>query len=256
MAEDFDMATQLDGIDVGNGEDVPYSVDVAMLIDATGSMSSIIDETKANAKYFFHKFQNAMEDEGKHIEKLRVKVSSFRDYAYDNENDAMDESPFFVLPDEQDAFNDLVQKIEAKGGDEPENALEAIALAMRSEWDNESAGKHRHVILLFTDASAVDLADDSMLIKAKRMRKDNPTYPTGIPANWEEFSNWWMADDQLSEGMPSQRSKRMILFAPDAPAWNKIASDFDLIWHVISKAGNGCEEFDINEAISVLVGSI
>lgn len=84
MAEDFDMATLSDEIDVGNGEDVPYSVDVAMLIDAIGSMSSIIDETKANAKDFFQKFQNA---------------------------------------------------------------LEAIALAMRSEWDNESAGKHRHGVL-------------------------------------------------------------------------------------------------------------
>lgn len=257
MTDEFNAMDQFDMSDEQTEGASAYSVDIALVIDATGSMHSIIDEVKKEARNFCNKFTDAMEAEGKHIDKLRMKVIAFRDYAYDAEDDAMNESPFFMLPDEEDALSDFVNQIEAKGGgDEPENALEAISLAMRSEWDTESAGKHRHVILLFTDASAVPLEDDSEPVSCKRKRKDNPNYPTGIPANWSEFSEWWMAGDQSVEGMPEQRSKRMILFAPDAEAWQKIASTFDLIWHVISKANQGCEEFDIQEAISVLVGSV
>lgn len=252
MEDKFDKMDQLQTYGTS-----AYSVDIALLIDATGSMSGIIDKAKKSARSFCNQFMDAMEANGKHADKLRMKVIVFRDYAYDAEEDAMNETPFFTLPDQEDALSDFIDKIEARGGGvTPENSLEAICLAMRSDWDVESPGKHRHVIMLFTDAPAVPLDDDSEPNNCLRKRKDNPNYPTGIPSNWEEFSEWWIADDQSSEGMPEQRSKRMILFAPDAEAWQKIASSFDLVWHVVSKANEGCDEFDINQAIEVLVNSV
>ena len=51
----------------GMGE---YCVDVVMCIDATGSMSPIIDEVKNNAISFYEKFVESMEENDKDVETL------------------------------------------------------------------------------------------------------------------------------------------------------------------------------------------
>jgi hypothetical protein len=266
---DYDEMQQFDG---GFGEqmgnpDLPYHVDVVICIDATSSMNkdSILEKAKQKAKEFYPMFQERMESYDKRIDQLRIKVIAFRDYAYDGDG-AMEESRFYMLPAENDDFESFLQGVSGKGGgDNPENSLEAICLAMRSEWDHEEGVKNRHVILLFTDDDAVPLEDDALPRNGKCKRKDNPLYPTGIPADWSTFTDWWThpdTDDQGSPldpplpGMPSQRFKRMILFAPNANTWNKIASGFNLVWHVVSKAGGGCEEFDIEQALEVVAKSV
>ena len=114
----------------GQGE---YNVDIVMCIDATGSMAPIINEVKNNAMTFHQKFSEAMEDADKWVDMLRVKVIVFKDYICDSE--PMKESKFFELPAESAAFRDFVSNIQPTGGgDTPENALEAIALAIKSDW--------------------------------------------------------------------------------------------------------------------------
>ena len=72
-------------------------------------------------------------DRNENIEQFRVKVISFRDYAFDDE--PMVESAFYSLPEQMYDFCSYVNNLEAKGGeDSPENVLEAIALAMQSDW--------------------------------------------------------------------------------------------------------------------------
>ena len=99
-----------------------YCVDIVLCIDATGSMQPIIDEVKRNALSFHEKFKSCMDDAGKDVEQLRVKVIVFRDYICDSQ--PMVESDFYVLPDEKDKFHRFVEGIEAcGGGDVPENAI-------------------------------------------------------------------------------------------------------------------------------------
>ena len=69
------------GLDPVGGQG--YCVDIAMLIDATGSMSPIINEVKENAMAFCTRFHEVMEVMGKNVDELRIKVIPFRDYAYD-----------------------------------------------------------------------------------------------------------------------------------------------------------------------------
>lgn len=57
-----------------------YNVDLVMCIDATGSMSDVINEVKENALSFYKKFKNAMDAADKAVQQLRVKVIVFRDY--------------------------------------------------------------------------------------------------------------------------------------------------------------------------------
>ena len=109
-----------------------WYVDIVMCIDATAAMTPFLDEVKSNALSFYQRFFDGMEEQAcGNIEQLRIKVIAFRDYGFDDE--PMVESEFFVLPDQNDEFKSFVQNIDALGGgDEPENALEAIALANKS----------------------------------------------------------------------------------------------------------------------------
>ena len=222
-----------------------YCVDIAMLIDATGSMSPIIGEVKENAISFCTKFHEAMEANGKNVDELRIKVIPFRDYQYDGKK-AMDDSGFFSLPEQNEAFNEYVNNIVAEGGgDEPENALEAMSLAMRSDWTTNGS-KRRHVILVFTDASAVPLKDEK--------RVASPYYPSDMPADLQELGDMWGGGKQ-GDGMPEYRSARLVVFAPNVEPWTSIQV-WNNVWTAFSKAGKGLDNVDIDMAIQLLVNSI
>lgn len=237
--------------DIGQGGLDPiggqgYCVDIAMLIDATGSMAPIINEVKDNAMAFCNRFHEAMEAGGKNVDELRIKVIPFRDYAFDGVQ-SMDDSGFFSLPEQNDAFKNYVNNITAKGGgDEPESALEAMALAMRSDWTTNGA-KRRHVILVFTDASAVPLKESS--------RMASPYYPSDMPSDLAQLGDMWSGCMQEMAGMPEERSARLVLFAPNVQPWCDMQV-WNNVWPSFSKAGKGLEEIDIDMAIQLLVASV
>lgn len=220
---------------VGQGMD--YNVDIVMCIDATGSMDAIIDDVKANALSIYQKFVDEMEAKGKSVQQLRIKVIAFRDYGVDSE--PMVESKFFVLDEEAEAFRDFVNSIEATGGgDEPENGLEALALAINSDWVKTGAVR-RHVILMYTDASALNLGEKS----------GEPGYPADMPADLTELREMW--EGQKME----KRAKRLLVFAPDMEPWSNML-DWSNTFHTASKAGSGCDDTDIATCIHMLVNSI
>lgn len=241
-----DLQTGLDGMDGLPAGVQDYGVDIVMCIDATGSMRPIIEEVKENALNFCTKFHESMDANGKNVASLRIKVIAFRDYGCDGSR-AMEESDFFVLPEQNEAFRSYVMGINAAGGgDEPENALEAMALAMRSDWAMGD-GKHRHVILVFTDASAVSLGDTA--------RMSNPAYPADMPSSLAELGDMWAGESQELAGMPDPRSQRLVLFAPKVSPWTDIQI-WDKVWTCFSMAGGGLEEVDTDLAIQLLVNSI
>jgi len=100
-----------------------YAVDIVFCIDATGSMTPIIDQVKANALRFYDDVQSNLTAKGKNVDQLRVRVIGFRDFAADGAA-ALDESPFFTLPDERADFSAFVNGLVAEGGgDAPESGL-------------------------------------------------------------------------------------------------------------------------------------
>ena len=223
----------------GAGQGLDYSVDIVMCIDATGSMSAIIDEVKSNALSFYKKFVEEMEaqDPPKSVQQLRIKVIAFRDYGADSE--PMVESKFFVLDDESSEFNEFMNGIRAcGGGDVPENSLEALALAMKSDWVRTGSVR-RHVVIMYTDAPALPLG----------ARAGQKNYPEDMPKDLAELREYW--DGQYME----ERAKRLLLFAPDATPWCDMA-DWENAFHTASQAGKGCDDVDIQTCIHLLVQSI
>ena len=219
-----------------------YNIDIVMCIDGTGSMGHIINEVKENALSFYKKFIDAMNKEGKTASEVRVKVIVFRDYKDDPV--PMEESRFFTLPDDDVEFNDFVKNIRATGGgDYPENALEAISLALKSDWTTGGT-KQRHAILVFSDAAALDFAD----------RASCPGYPEGMPKDLTQLGEWWEGVDQTLGSPYKPSAGRLVCFVPNAYPWNEMQL-WNRYWPTFSAAGTGLSDVDIDEAIRVLVGS-
>ena len=219
-----------------------WYVDIVMCIDATAAMTPFLDEVKSNALSFYQRFFDGMEEQAcGNIEQLRIKVIAFRDYGFDDE--PMVESEFFVLPDQNDEFKSFVQNIDALGGgDEPENALEAIALALKSDWTTEGA-KRRHIIAVFTDAPALELG----------VRSDSPKYPDGMPSSLDELEAWWEKTDQSFVGTYEPKIGWLIAFVPNAAPWTDM-QEWTRYWPAYSLSGNGLSDFDIQSVIDLMIG--
>ena len=219
-----------------------YTVDIVMCIDCTGSMGDIMDTVKANALKFYPDLKSALDAKDKHVDTLRIKVIAFRDF-YADGSDALSESSFFTLPDQQSDFQSFVSGLVPKGGgDEPENGLEALALAMRSDW-NKTGDRRREIIVMYTDASAHPL--DTATSKPSN-------YPVGIPKNFNELTDWWTGQDTYV----SQTAQRLIIYAPDSNPWADISNEWENSIHYASQAGMGLKELDYETILSAIVKSV
>jgi len=201
------------------GYKLTYHVDMVFCIDATGSMRHVIDFVKQNALNLYNDIAAEMDKKHKVVDQMRVRVIAFRDYVADGE-DAMLSSDFFVLPEQAQLFYECVNGIQVKGGgDIPEDGLEALAYAIRSDWTRAGV-KKRHIIVVWSDAPTHDLGYSRMA----------PWYPEGMAKDFEELSLWW-EDEQLGGGM-DESAKRLLLFAADATAWSRISNEWGQVIHV------------------------
>ena len=224
-------------------EGLKYYVDVVMCIDCTGSMHGLLNTVKTNALKFYPDLKEACAMKSKNITQFRVKVIAFRDFNADGAK-GMHETEFFYLPEDEDDFkNYVLSLVPDGGGDEPENGLEAVALAINSKW-TKGGDRRRHIICVWTDASAHPLESD--LTK-------NEYYPDDMPEDFNELFDLWQ-DEDASDLEPT--SKRLLIFAPDTYPWAEMSSSFDLAIHHPAKAGQGLTDFDYQTILHSIVESI
>jgi hypothetical protein len=218
-----------------------YAVDIVFCIDVTGSMTPIIDQVKTNALRFYDDVQSNLTAKGKNVDQLRVRVIGFRDFAADGAA-ALDESPFFTLPDERADFSAFVNGLVAEGGgDAPESGLEAVALAIDSPWTT-TGDRRRQVIVVWTDQPAQPL-DPAVL---------PPDIGSRVPLDFSALTDAW-EDEQ---GRMGSSSKRLILFAPDGPGWSDISGVWENVVHHPSQAGGGLSEVDYGTIIDSIGNSV
>lgn len=238
---------------MGSNTKRTYNVDIVFCIDCTESMDNILNIVKSRALGFYSDIQNVMKSKGKLIDQLRVRVVAFRDYlAYDEEkrkkahcNEPMLETDFFILPEEAHKLEISVKSLQPiGGGDDPEDGLEALAYAIRSNW-TVSGTKNRHIIVLWTDQIPHELGFGS----------NSEKYPKGMAADFSELTEWW--GDKYDPGfMPKQPAKRLILFAPDDGAWAAISENWDSVLHLPSKAGDHLQSVDYQTILSCIAETI
>jgi hypothetical protein len=217
-----------------------YSIDLVLVIDATGSMASLIESVKSRALSLHEDLAAHIKGADKAIDSLRVRVIAFRDFYADKDVEPLLASEFFELPGERSKFAKFVRDIRATGGgDEPETALEGLATAIRSPW--AAAGpEQRQVIVLWTDASAHPL---------EKNKDAKPAgYPAGMPADIDELAELW--NGPAHHVHPAW--KRLLLIAPDVHPWTYLADNWDATAHFRSKAGQGLRDTDYDGVLAAI----
>lgn len=221
-----------------------YNVDIVFCVDCTGSMTPIIGLVKNNALAFYEDLMTKMAEKNKAINQMRVRVVAFRDYIADGD-EAMLTTDFFTLPEQTPDFEACVNSLEADGGgDEPEDGLEALAYAIKSDWNTEG-NKRRHIIVVWTDASTHKIG----------YAKESEHYPQGMPQDFSELTAWW--GDLQNRGFAGKPGeKRLVLFAPDKEGWSLISENWDNVLHFPSKSGQGLTEVTYDAILDGIVRSI
>lgn len=239
---------------MGNNYGQNYHVDIVFCIDCTETMDFILNIIKEKALSFYADVQRSMSTKDKRISQLRVRVVAFRDYlAYDEEkhrgskgNYPMLVTDFFTLPIDAQKLEVSVKSLyPIGGGDDPEDGLEALAYAIRSEWDIDEGAKHRNIIVVWTDAEPHPLG----------YGKRASTYPKGMAKDFSELTMWW-GNRKMPGYMNDQASKRLILFAPGEGLWCDISQIWDNTIHHKSEAGGHLSEVDYDTIISCISNSI
>ncbi len=215
-----------------------YDVDVVFCIDATGSMSPILDLVKTHALHFYDDVVREMAKKTKRIDNFRVRVIAFRDYVYDKEA-AMLNTDFFTLPAQGPALEAVLRSIKPEGGgDDPEDGLEAVGYAIKSKWSNEPGKKKRNIIVVWSDEGTHPIG----------FGKSAANYPTKMAKTFSELTEWWNAMDTTS--------KRMLLYAPEKESWVTIANVWDNVLIFPSEAGKGLDKVTYEEILLAVANSI
>ena len=241
-----------------------YCVDIVMCIDATGSMGPLLNTVKENALKFYDDLVKTMTEKNKSIYEVRVKVIAFRDYLADGK-DAMMVSDFYTLPEEASAFEDRVKSIKPfGGGDDPEDGLEALAYAIRSNWTT-GGHKRRHIIIVWTDEGTHPLGygknpqngkslEKMCGIMMDEVKKNARYYPEGMAKDFDELTDWW-GDADLPGSMDND-AKRLLIYAPNENYWSTISDVWNKVIHHQTMAGQGLEEIEYQEILNFIANTI
>ncbi len=239
--------------EIGGDFMVETNVDIVFVIDATESMQPLIDKVKKLTLSFRSELERGLAENKRAIKNLRTKVIVFRDYYLDDKY-ALEESPFFDLPKDNTEFARYVSGIKAGGGgDEPESGLEALAMAMRAPFVKEG-DKRRHIIILFTDASAH---------KYEQQFDGTPdNYPPAMFKNLGELYMAWGGSQDFLGGSSPYRvrmetdAKRLVLFAPSVYPWDDIEINLENVLRKDLDKGRGGEDMDLTDVITLLSSSV
>lgn len=204
-------------------ETIRRVLDVAMCIDATGSMQNTINSVKARAKSFSDDLNNALSARGlEKFEYTRIRAIYYRDFAVDKGpvyypgwgwygGKAMVKSDFMEMPSKKDELYTFIASESATGGgDLPESGYECIHEGMTSKWFSKGAAipgttykadEVYPVIVLWTDAAALPLPHANSI--------NSGQYPPEMPQSETAFKNKWN-----SPGVIDQKNRLLVQFGP------------------------------------------
>lgn len=156
-----------------------YKMDVVFCVEATSNMKPFATQLSDLMISLLIRIADSMKAHGRSIRQLRVKLIVFRDFSCCPE--PIVESKFFVLPEEEEALNNFIRSIDYQGGYGFCNALEAIELAIQSDWIT-AKGYSRQIICIFTNGKVRPLGG---------YQRFSSKYPADMPADLAELDKRW-----------------------------------------------------------------
>ena len=226
-----------------------YAVDFVICFDATSSMNPYLEKAKHDALSYYQKVIHEINLEcGVDVEKdgfnavkySRIKVITFRDADIDPV--PFRESRFFNMPEESALLKTYLDSIKTRGPETTHsNALEALALALKSDWTKDG-DRRRHVVVIYTDKEAHPLGREYK----------TAFFPKGMPKDLKELGEWWEGTTWgLGGGTYQPKSGRLVAFAPNTYPWDELQK-WNRYWPAFSPAGSGLEDVDIQLAVDIM----
>jgi hypothetical protein len=233
---------------------VRYPIDVVFVVDATESMGPLLQTVKHHILQLESDLRIQLKESGKDIDSLRARLIAFRDII-DHPESAIVATDFFDLPEQREAFEAEISGLKPRGGgDAPESGLEALFIAMRSEWRSEPRDlKRRHIIMLFTDQEAHPLGE--VRIPLRYANEPHPKSMADLKRLWGPPS-----DKALMDG----RYRRLVLFAPSSVEvdgrqvrthWDQIANEWENVAQV-PVSSTGLKDVVWSQIIRSLVATV
>ena len=228
-----------------------YNIDIVFCIDITRRMSSLLREIVRQLDTLVERLLNRMECKSSSPHQIRVRIIAFGDR--NTYNHPIVASSFFVVfPDLQKSdLHSFVSKLRADGGGKgPNPGLDALAIAMASDWVQQG-DRLRHIIVMFTDASAHRLED--------RVGEIPPIFRGHIPMSLDQMTDAWEGGGQSASGVATrlkQPARRLILFAPDTYPWATIGDNWAQTVFLPSMLGDGLVDLDFEILIEILANSV
>ena len=226
-------------------------VDIVFVVDATASMRPIWNMLEESVTFFSERIKEYAEESSmRKIGRIRIKVVWFKDFYYCADV-AYGESLFFEMQAEKEKLKDYMVNVNiSSSGHEAKSALEALSMAMRSDF-TQGGTFRRHFIVLFTDAPAHPFEDYNAFSSQQGKNGCRVTmYPDHMPQNLKEFIDIW----NLYENLESQKAlgldefttkldmtgRRLVLVAPETYPWDKMEYEMDRLVRMDLNSGNGC----------------
>ena len=178
-----------------------------------------------------------MRSKGKEITQLRTRIISFSDEL------STPETRFINFGSETFSWthHDRVRrlKIDTSCTQSRHAGLEALAVAMGSDWTQEGDFQ-RHIIVMFSDASAHRLEDRVGEVPAK--------FLPNTPLTLDELEEKW--DLQSHHGLS------LALFTPDVYPWSTIGDSWAQTLFLPSKAGEGLAEVEYKTILEIYANEL
>lgn len=222
--------------------------DIAFVIDAGGSLTSVMDEVRKNVRMFCEEVKRGFADSHGWDIALRACLIIYGDYAVEGKN-AVRRTPFFNLPEENDKFEEALNAISIRRKlKSPANGAEAVFTAMNDcDWkDINTVYRGKHVIAVFSGAYPLKLQE----------RKYCPSYPADkYPATIEEFERIWIDwDPWYNSSWALDSRKHLIIFAPQGSDENGRSWEPFTFWPRVLVCSS--PPSDISDSLDIVIREI
>ena len=249
----------------GNELSDPKCVDIIWVIDTSRQMKFILEklcDVESVWNMLAIRWEHDLPYRVVSRMNVRFKIVSFS--SLNNRENMLRESPFFVMPNDIEAFQSYLSKIEvSENTDEKNYGLAALALAMNSFF-NRSV-EERHIIVFFSNAEPYSFEQISEFkekgVFAGREYEEGLGY---IPDSVSELCYQWSRFCGHALGtapsgmfpMLSVRGRRLLLVTPSIAPWNEIEFDMDDTLRIdMNVAGNLEQNIDFKEVFDLIVAA-